>query len=68
MEISLNVKGMTCGHCKSSVEGALRELDGVTSVEVDLSSGKVNVTYDQAKTSTDDMRQAVEDQGYDVVA
>ncbi|ASK61332.1 copper-binding protein [Virgibacillus phasianinus] len=68
MEIILDVKGMTCGHCKSSVKGALEGLEGVTSVKVDLSTGKVNVSYDQTLVSVEDMRKAVEDQGYDVVA
>ncbi|MDO6449406.1 MULTISPECIES: copper chaperone CopZ [Oceanobacillus] len=63
---SLDVKGMTCGHCKMSVEGALNKLDGVTAAEVDLGSGKVEVTYDETKISLDNMKEAVEDQGYDV--
>ena len=63
---SLDVKGMTCGHCKMSVEGALNKLDGVTAAEVDLGSGKVVVTYDETKISLDNMKEAVEDQGYDV--
>ncbi|MBU8908731.1 copper chaperone CopZ [Desertibacillus haloalkaliphilus] len=68
MNTTLNVKGMTCGHCKKAVEGALHELNGVTSVEIDLSSGKVEVTYDEAKVTVKEMNEAVEDQGYDVVA
>ena len=63
---TLDVKGMTCGHCKMSVEGALNKLDGVTAAEVDLGSGKVEVTYDETKISLENMKEAVEDQGYDV--
>ncbi|HLR22944.1 MAG TPA: copper chaperone CopZ [Pseudogracilibacillus sp.] len=66
--MTLDVKGMSCGHCKSSVEGALKNLEGVTNVEVNLNTGKVDVTYDNAKVKIADMREAVEDQGYDVVA
>lgn len=65
-EMTLDVKGMTCGHCKSSVEGALGGLDGVTNVDVNLDTGKVAVKYDETKVSADAMREAVEDQGYDV--
>lgn len=65
-ELTLDVEGMTCGHCKSAVEGALNELDGVSNVDVNLDTGKVNVTYDEAKVTTDAMREAIEDQGYDV--
>lgn len=63
---TLEVKGMTCGHCKMSVEGALKELDGVTNSEVNLETGKVEVTYDESKVSVDAMKDAVEEQGYDV--
>lgn len=57
---------MSCGHCQASVEGALKGLDGVSAVEVDLNSGKVEVTYDESKVSLENMKEAVEDQGYDV--
>ncbi|MGB6406309.1 MAG: copper chaperone CopZ [Planococcus donghaensis] len=63
---TLDVKGMTCGHCKMSVEGALKGLEGVSAVEVDLNAGKVDVTYDESKVSTENMKEAVEDQGYKV--
>ncbi len=59
---------MTCGHCEQSVKGALDELDGVTVVDVNLSNGKVDVTCDEEKVTLDDMREAVEEQGYDVIA
>nr|WP_282432704.1 heavy metal-associated domain-containing protein [Desulfosporosinus sp. HMP52] len=32
----LKIEGMTCGHCKSSVEKALLKVPGVTHAEVDL--------------------------------
>ncbi|WP_164669299.1 copper chaperone CopZ [Virgibacillus doumboii] len=68
MQTTLDVRGMTCGHCESSVKGALQGLEGVQTVEVDLGSGKVDVTYDDTKVTIAAMREAVEDQGYDVVA
>lgn len=63
---TLDVRGMTCGHCKISVEGALKGLEGVSAAEVDLNSGKVEVTYDESKVSSENMKAAVEEQGYDV--
>jgi len=63
---TLDVTGMTCGHCKMSVEGALEQLEGVSKVEVNLNTGEVEVTYDESKVSLDKMKEAVEDQGYDV--
>ena len=42
-EISIIVKGMTCGHCKAMVEKNLSKLDGVESVAVDLASGETRI-------------------------
>lgn len=39
MQATIEVKGMTCGHCEKAVEGALKELDGVSKVEVHLNTG-----------------------------
>ena len=41
-----HIKGMSCPHCKASVEKNLSRLPGVESVEVDLSSGTATVTGD----------------------
>lgn len=66
MEQTINVQGMTCGHCKMSVENALNELEGVQTAEVNLDAGNVAVTYDDSKVNTEAMKEAIEDQGYDV--
>ncbi|MFC4389160.1 copper chaperone CopZ [Gracilibacillus marinus] len=66
MEKTLHVQGMTCGHCKMSVEEALQELSGVTKAEVSLEEGTVTVTYNEEAVSSDAMVEAIEEQGYDV--
>ncbi|SNZ05003.1 copper chaperone [Terribacillus aidingensis] len=68
MEQTLNVQGMSCGHCKVSVEGALQKLDGVSAAEVNLEAGTVVVSYDEANVTVNTMKEAIEDQGYDVTA
>ena len=45
------VKGMTCGHCVSSVSAEIGKLAGVTDVAVDLDTGEVTVTSTGASTS-----------------
>ena len=42
--LSIVVAGMTCSHCKESVETAVYSCSGVESTSVDLSSGQVIVT------------------------
>lgn len=66
MITTLNVQGMTCNHCKMAVTNALSELEGVQNVEVQLQEGTVNVEYDEGKVDVEKMKEAIEDQGYDV--
>ena len=68
MEVTLKVQGMTCGHCKQSVNNALKDLDGVHAVEVNLESGNVDVSYEDSRVSKEKLTEAIEEQGYDVVA
>lgn len=65
--VTLKVEGMSCNHCKSAVEGALEKLPGVEKAEVDLEAKTAEVTYEEGKVTLDQMKEAVEDQGYDVV-
>jgi len=65
-KLTLDVQGMSCSHCVQAVTKALNEI-GVRDVKVDLESGKVDVQYDPAKVTVDQMKEAIEDQGYDVL-
>ena len=62
----MNVEGMSCDHCRNAVESALAKLNGVTSAEVDLDKHQVRVYYDEDRVSVEQMKEAIEDQGYDV--
>ena len=64
--IELNVSGMTCGHCKSAVESALKSVAGVAAVNVDLAAGKASVTGEHVKL--EDLVAAVADEGYSASA
>lgn len=66
-QMQLNVKGMSCDHCKMAVTNALKDLDGVKSAEVSVDKGKADVEYDGGKVNFEQMKDAVEEQGYDVV-
>ena len=65
-QLTMDISGMTCGHCVSSVTRALKGLDGVTVEQVTL--GKATVHYDASATSPTQITQAVEEEGYRVVA
>lgn len=67
MEAVLQVKGMSCGGCVKSVEGALQDLNGIEKFDVQLDTGQVNVTFDESVIQVDQISEEIEDIGYDVV-
>lgn len=67
VQTTYTVSGMTCGHCVQAVTGELTKLSGVQDVAVDLPTGAVTVTSD-GPLSPDDVRAAVDEAGYELVA
>lgn len=63
---TIAVPEVHCGHCVSSIEGALGPMEGVEQAKVDLDARSVTVTYDADTVSRDQLVAAIEDQGYDV--
>ncbi|HAE91751.1 heavy-metal-associated domain-containing protein [Tissierella praeacuta] len=65
MKKTLLVEGMSCGHCEKAVKNALKELNGVLKVEVDLSSKKVEIEGEGLNDIL--IKGAIEDAGYDLI-
>lgn len=57
------VTGMTCAHCVRSVVEEVSEVPGVSTVDVDLASGRTEVAG--AGFSDDEIRAAVQEAGYE---
>lgn len=64
---NLSVKGMTCASCVASVEKATAKLDGITNVNVNLTTEKLTFDYDIEKVSIEDVKKAVKAVGYEVL-
>jgi len=64
MQTTLSVPDISCGHCKSSIEGAVGELAGVESVNVTIDARTVDVSFDETALGMDDIVDAIEGQGY----
>lgn len=64
--VVLNVQGMSCGHCVKAVEGSLATLQGINEVKVDLGAAQVAVTFDASQVTVEAIKEAIEEQGYDV--
>jgi len=65
MQTTINVSGMTCGHCVSAVTMELSLLPSVTEVEVNLESGQVTITSDAALDQTQ-LVTAIDEAGYEL--
>ena len=61
---TLAVSGMTCASCVSHVEGALKELPGVTEAVVNLGLGTAQVSYVPGVVTLGQMKRAVREVGY----
>jgi copper chaperone CopZ len=57
------VKGMTCVHCKSTVENGLRKINGITEATADLNTGKVILQGDSFDIQ--EIEQTITGLGYD---
>lgn len=62
-ETTVNVTGMTCGHCVSSVQREVMTLPTVSKVDVDLASGKVTIISEQ-NLERSQLAAAIEEAGY----
>ena len=60
---TIQVQGMTCGHCVSTVTTAVGAVAGVSAVQVDLRSGTVTTT---GTADAEAVAQAITAAGYDV--
>lgn len=64
-KVIIKVGGMTCAMCVQAIEGILGKITGVSEVNVNLAAEKAYVTYNPKMTSVAEMRQAIEDLGYE---
>jgi copper chaperone CopZ len=60
----IKVTGMTCGGCVNSLTRALKSVQGVEGVQIDLATGDTQVQYVESLTSPIQLRSAVENAGY----
>lgn len=65
--LELNVIGMRCAACSSSVENALGKLNGVESATVALLQNRAVVVYNADLVSEDDIIEAIDNAGFDAI-
>ena len=65
MNQTVQVQGMTCGHCVGAVTQAVKSVDPQAEVKVDLATGRVDVQSQQDHAA---LARAIEEEGYKVAA
>lgn len=63
MEVEISVQGMTCGGCAAKIKNAVKAVEGVVSVEVELKEEEVEV-HAQKGVDPQKLVAAVESAGY----
>uniref|UniRef100_A0A673MTC7 P-type Cu(+) transporter n=1 Tax=Sinocyclocheilus rhinocerous TaxID=307959 RepID=A0A673MTC7_9TELE len=61
----IHIEGMTCGSCVQSIEGMISQKKGVRSAQVSLANHQGTFEYDPLVTTSEELRAAVEDMGFD---
>ena len=62
--VVLSVPGMTCAVCPITVKKSLSRVEGVISADSEFDNKTATVTYDDDKTSIEELQQATADVGY----
>jgi copper chaperone len=65
-QATLSVPDISCGHCKSSIEGAVNPLDGVETAVVAIDDRNVAVEYDGSDATMEAIVATIDEQGYEV--
>ncbi len=64
----IQVQGMSCDGCVTSIQNALTTRPGVTAASADLETGTVVIDFDPEVIQRASLEQAIEDAGFDVAA
>ena len=67
MKKTIPVIGMACASCSANVERKLNSLEGIHSASVSLPGRSALVDYDPSKISLQQMKQAINGIGYDLI-
>lgn len=67
MKVKFDVLGMSCASCQSHVDKAVRKLNGVKDVNVNLLSNSMVVNFDEKECNIDNIIKAVSEAGYQAI-
>lgn len=65
--INLDVQGMTCAACTARVERALKKVDGVEDVNVNLATERASIRWQSPSVDVTQLKSAVTKAGYEIL-
>ncbi|MGO1651664.1 heavy metal translocating P-type ATPase [Senegalia sp. (in: firmicutes)] len=63
---TIKINGMTCSSCANTVEKNVNKIEGIKNANVNFATEKLNVDFDESKTTLEDIKKAVDNAGYSV--
>lgn len=63
--VMINVEGMTCNSCVSTIETQIGQRSGVQSITVSLEKKQAKISYTAEKMTPEQLVEAIEDMGFD---
>ncbi|MCX7028477.1 MAG: sulfite exporter TauE/SafE family protein [Spirochaetes bacterium] len=67
-KVTIHVADMACASCETRIEKALGKGDGVVSARASIKGGRVDIEYDDDKTSLEELKSIIRKNGYSVGA
>lgn len=67
MKATLKVEGMMCAHCENRVVQACKTLAGINEIQASAENRSLTCDFDETKVSLDQIKQVIDEIGYDVI-
>jgi copper chaperone CopZ len=65
---TLVVPDISCEHCEHAITEALTPIAGIQSIQVDIPTQRVQLAYDEAAVSLDDVKKVLAEEDYPVTS
>ncbi|HLR10570.1 MAG TPA: heavy-metal-associated domain-containing protein [Sporosarcina sp.] len=61
------VEGMTCNGCANKIKQHVECIESANVVNVNIEAGSIEVTFDEARTTSEEVKMAIHHAGYPVI-
>ncbi len=65
--IVIELDGLVCPMCSSKIENGLKKQKGIQSVNISYNNSKAKISYNEEEITIDEIKDIIEDLGYDVL-